>query len=62
MCRRHKNTGRESQKDIFIYQRKGGGLILINQFNLSHFSACSKPGPGFKTSYVVVFYMFNDMR
>lgn len=31
--------------------------MLEIQLNLSHFCACPKPGPGFSTSYVVVFVL-----
>ena len=27
-----------------------------------HFCSCPKAGPGFQMSYVVVFFMFNDLR
>jgi hypothetical protein len=29
---------------------------------LPHFCACPKPGPGFPTSYVMVFFVFNKLR
>jgi hypothetical protein len=29
---------------------------------LPHFPPCPKPGPGFPTSYCVVFFMLNDLR
>jgi hypothetical protein len=29
---------------------------------LSHFCACSKPGPGFSMSYVMVFFVFSEWR
>jgi hypothetical protein len=33
-----------------------------NQFNSATFLCLSKSRPGFPTSYVVVFFMFNDLR
>jgi len=36
--------------------------IYGTSLTLPHFCACHKPGPGFPTSYVVVFYVFNEMR
>ena len=44
---------------------RGEGWDPINQFNLPHFCACSKPGPGFPEPYIVVFYnilLFLDER
>jgi hypothetical protein len=29
---------------------------------LPHFCACPKTGPGFPTSYVMVFFVFNKLR
>jgi hypothetical protein len=29
---------------------------------IAHLCACPKPGPGFPTSYVMVFCMFNESR
>jgi hypothetical protein len=37
-------------------------LDSITGLTLSHFSACLSPGPEFLASYVVVFFMFNDLR
>ena len=39
--------------------RVGIQLIGLTQ---SHFCACPKLEPGFPTSYVVVFIMFNELR
>ena len=35
--------------------------IPITRFKPPHFCACPKPGHGFPRSYVVVFFMFNDL-
>jgi hypothetical protein len=34
--------------------------IPLTALTLPHFYACSKPELGFPTSYVVVFYVFNE--
>jgi hypothetical protein len=41
---------------------RGKGWDSITGLTLSHFSACLSPGPEFLASYVVVFFMFNDLR
>ena len=45
----------------FNYQEERDGVPLTG-LNLPQHYACSKPGPGFLTSYVLVFYMLNDLR
>jgi hypothetical protein len=38
---------------------RGGDRIVLTSLTPSHFSACSKPGSGLKTPYVMVFFIFN---
>ena len=37
------------------------GWDPINQFNPATFFACPKPGPGFPTAYVVIFFVFSEL-
>ena len=34
----------------------------FNSATVGHFCFCLKPGPGFPSIYVVIFYIFNDLR
>ena len=43
-----------------IYQAGDG--IPVSVLTPPHFCACTKPGLGFPTSYVVVFFMFSELR
>jgi hypothetical protein len=43
------------------YQEERVGISLTG-LTLPHFCACPKPGPGFPTSYVVVFFVFSKLR
>ena len=36
--------------------------IAILHFKPAHFYACAEPRPGFPMSYVMVFFMFNELR
>ena len=46
------------QVPLYIYR-----CIICNQFNPQYFCACPKPGPGFRTSYVVVPpFLFSELR
>ena len=36
--------------------------IPLTGLTLPHLCACPKPGPGFPTSYVMVFFMFNELK
>ena len=38
------------------------GGILLNDLTPPPFCACPKPGPGFTTSYVMVFFVFSELR
>ena len=42
-----------------MWERVG---ILLTGLTLSQFCACPKPGPGFPTSYIMVFFVFNELR
>ena len=46
----------------FGIQLLRGVEIRLDGSTLPHFCACPKPGPGFPTSYVVVFVVLNDLR
>ena len=46
---------------VVLMEQDGGGISLTS-LTLPHFCACPKPGPGFLMSYVVVFFMFNELR
>jgi hypothetical protein len=45
---------------MFLYRHddKGGVWILLTGLTLPHCCACSKPGAGFPTSYVVIFFFY----
>ena len=43
------------------YQEGRVGIQLTG-LTPPHFCACSKPGPWFPTSYVVVFFVFSELR
>jgi hypothetical protein len=36
--------------------------IPLTSLTLSRFCACPKPGPGFPTSYIMISFVFNDLR
>ena len=38
-----------------------GVRILLTGLTLPHFCACPKPEPGFPMSYVMFFFLFNDL-
>jgi hypothetical protein len=40
----------------------GDGWYPNKRLNPPHRCACPKPGPGFPMSYVMVFFMFNELR
>ena len=40
--------------DLYCHQRSNYQEIQLNGLTLPHFSACSKPGPGFPMKYVIV--------
>ena len=53
--------------DKYVYgniqiSRGGWNTIIINKVNSPHCCVCPMPGLGFPTSYVVVFFMFNNLR
>jgi len=45
-----------------IQLSRGEGLYPITVTGLTppHFCACPRPGPGFPTTYVVVFFLFSE--
>ena len=47
---------------IILYNYQGEGWELINGLTRPHICAWPSPGPGFPTSYVMVFFVFNDLR
>jgi hypothetical protein len=44
----------------FYFKLRAG--IPFSSLTLPHLSTCPKAGSGFLTSYVMVFFMFNDLR
>ena len=40
----------------------GGGGVPLTDLTSLHVCACPKPGPGFTTSYVMVFLVFSELR
>jgi hypothetical protein len=40
----------------------GGCEIPLNDLTPPPFCACPKPGPGFTTAYVMVFFVFSELR
>ena len=40
----------------------GGGGVPLTDLTSLHVCACPKPGPGFTTSYVMVFLVFSVLR
>lgn len=47
--------------EIPIIKRGRVGIPLIGK-TPPHFCPFPKPGPGFPTSYVVIFFIFNELR
>jgi len=45
-----------------VVRDPGDGWDLIDRFNPDTLCACSKTGTGFPTLYVVVFYVFSELR
>ena len=43
----------------FYYVRP---ILAINRFNLPHFCARLEPRPGFPLSYVIIFFMFIELK
>ena len=42
---------------------KGAGILMIYRFNPTMLlSTCPKPGSGFPSPYVVIFFGFDDLR
>jgi hypothetical protein len=39
------------------YQNEGGIVILLTGITPPHVCACSKPGHGFSTTYIVIFFL-----
>ena len=37
-------------------------IVLLLDVHAEHFCCCPKPGPGFLTSYVVMFFVFSELR
>jgi hypothetical protein len=47
---------------IITVQIKSWGGVPLTDLTSLHFCACPKPGPGFTTSYVMVFLVFSELR
>jgi len=52
----------EILKPIQRHQARGESRVTLNDLTPPHFCSCSKLGHGFSTSYVVVCFVFSELR